>query len=362
MKKNLLLWVSILIFGFVIGYDTDYMLRYSERKSAEAKEIVKAKAVIEKSSPIADTMVSEVSAKLASCAERSYTVTTKQDRRQGLWGVAKRMYGDSTFNYRIAQSNLDKYPSLGKNPDLIMPGWVLRIPCKEDLLAFTSIGKKADKKKVNARRNLPVVHDQMTLEENDAINAEIAAMKKAEADKAEKAKNEIKQEPEIKADENKTQIPPEPVVSEIPLVTEMQPAENKPAEQPMKEVQLQAPGHLQAEVPKITEEKEKPVSVEKINSETEEKLTSENIPEAEVKKAVMKKPITLKKVLLAPTMLVRWPYKNPRKTLYGTLLFLSFAPVPYVPIVSAPTGIILVLTEKKILPKSKVKVELEGVP
>ncbi|MFZ5951205.1 MAG: LysM peptidoglycan-binding domain-containing protein, partial [Candidatus Rifleibacteriota bacterium] len=45
-----------------------------------------------------------------------------------LWVIAQRLLGDGSRYREIIEANKDKYPSLEKNPDLILTGWELEIP------------------------------------------------------------------------------------------------------------------------------------------------------------------------------------------------------------------------------------------
>lgn len=70
---------------------------------------------------------------VGSCSVYNVSV---QDRREGLWGVSKKVYnGNPHNNYVIARANIRKYPSLQSDPDLIKPGWSLSIPCRGNLPA-----------------------------------------------------------------------------------------------------------------------------------------------------------------------------------------------------------------------------------
>lgn len=60
-------------------------------------------------------------------SEGSHTVVSGDT----LWGIAQKYLGDGSKYMEIVEANKEKYPSLMKNPDLIMPGWVLTIPGKE---------------------------------------------------------------------------------------------------------------------------------------------------------------------------------------------------------------------------------------
>jgi nucleoid-associated protein YgaU len=51
---------------------------------------------------------------------RTYTV----QKGDSLWRIAKKFYGDGNEWSRIHLANKDQI----ENPDLIQPGWVLRIP------------------------------------------------------------------------------------------------------------------------------------------------------------------------------------------------------------------------------------------
>lgn len=45
-----------------------------------------------------------------------------------LWTIAQRFLGDGSQYWKLVEANKDRYPSLAKNPDLIYPGWQLKIP------------------------------------------------------------------------------------------------------------------------------------------------------------------------------------------------------------------------------------------
>jgi nucleoid-associated protein YgaU len=53
-------------------------------------------------------------------AERTYTV----QKGDSLWKIAKQMYGKGSDWKRIHEANKDVI----ENPDVIQPGWTLRIP------------------------------------------------------------------------------------------------------------------------------------------------------------------------------------------------------------------------------------------
>lgn len=71
---------------------------------------------------------------IASASECSVYDVSAKDRKEGLWGVSKKVYaGNPSFNYAIARANIKNYPSLEGNPDLIKPGWSLSIPCQQNV-------------------------------------------------------------------------------------------------------------------------------------------------------------------------------------------------------------------------------------
>lgn len=63
-------------------------------------------------------------------AARTYVVKTWAENRDCLWNIAGNLqiYGDPFLWPKIWQNNTD----LIKNPDIIQPGWVLKIPVKAD--------------------------------------------------------------------------------------------------------------------------------------------------------------------------------------------------------------------------------------
>jgi hypothetical protein len=72
---------------------------------------------------------------LASTADAAgsttYTVDSKSDGLKGLSGIADRLCGDPSLYVKIAADNDSRYPGLAANPNLIHPGQVLTINCKE---------------------------------------------------------------------------------------------------------------------------------------------------------------------------------------------------------------------------------------
>jgi nucleoid-associated protein YgaU len=67
-------------------------------------------------------------APLPAGATKPYTV--KQD--DYLTKIAREQLGDLNRFQEIVALNLDNYPSLKTNPDLIHPGWVLKLPAGGD--------------------------------------------------------------------------------------------------------------------------------------------------------------------------------------------------------------------------------------
>lgn len=63
--------------------------------------------------------------------EKNYVVGTWAENRDCLWNIAGRaeMYSDPMLWPRIWQANLDKI----KNPDVIQPGWTLKVPANAPL-------------------------------------------------------------------------------------------------------------------------------------------------------------------------------------------------------------------------------------
>ena len=50
---------------------------------------------------------------------------------ESLWGIAQKLLGDGSRYWEIIEANKDQYPSLEKNPDLILTGWELKVPVDE---------------------------------------------------------------------------------------------------------------------------------------------------------------------------------------------------------------------------------------
>jgi nucleoid-associated protein YgaU len=68
-----------------------------------------------------DTDVGREQAAKAAAAEKTYTV----DSGDSLWAIAKQELGDGNRWREIYEANKE---TIGKNPDLIHPGMVLKIP------------------------------------------------------------------------------------------------------------------------------------------------------------------------------------------------------------------------------------------
>ncbi|NLI79166.1 MAG: LysM peptidoglycan-binding domain-containing protein [Candidatus Riflebacteria bacterium] len=66
----------------------------------------------------------ETSAPAPAAAEQEYTVK----RGDTLSQIAKRFLGNPSLYREIVRLNADRYPSLMKNPNLILVGWTLRLP------------------------------------------------------------------------------------------------------------------------------------------------------------------------------------------------------------------------------------------
>jgi hypothetical protein len=64
--------------------------------------------------------------------------THKVGRGDTLWGLAAKYLGDGSKYPEIIEFNKAKYPSLAKNPNLIIDGWILAIPEKPTATAPTT--------------------------------------------------------------------------------------------------------------------------------------------------------------------------------------------------------------------------------
>lgn len=64
----------------------------------------------------------------APAAQAPAKKTHKVTAGDTLWGIAKKYLGDGSKYWEIIELNKKKYPSLAKNPDLIVDGWVLEVP------------------------------------------------------------------------------------------------------------------------------------------------------------------------------------------------------------------------------------------
>jgi hypothetical protein len=58
-------------------------------------------------------------------------VKHKVQSGDSLWAIAQRLLGDGNRYRELIEANKDKYPSLEKNPDLILTGWELDVPVDE---------------------------------------------------------------------------------------------------------------------------------------------------------------------------------------------------------------------------------------
>ena len=66
----------------------------------------------------------EVKAETAPAAKKTYKVV----KGDTLWGIAQKLLGDGSRFPEIVAANKENYPSLLKNPNLILEGWVLEVP------------------------------------------------------------------------------------------------------------------------------------------------------------------------------------------------------------------------------------------
>jgi nucleoid-associated protein YgaU len=104
-----------------------------EKMSARLKEMGKSKiALIPRYGDRVNTLVAKVDALLGSLQkEKTYTVGTWSRNRDCLWNIAKKkdIYANAWLWPKIWQGNRDKI----KDPDIIKPKWVLKIPEGKEL-------------------------------------------------------------------------------------------------------------------------------------------------------------------------------------------------------------------------------------
>jgi hypothetical protein len=89
---------------------------------AVAEEIEEIRDDIEEAEEIVEEAVEETEEEAKKIIE--HTVQSGES----LWVIAQKLLGDGSRYWEIIEANKDKYPSLEKNPDLILTGWELEIP------------------------------------------------------------------------------------------------------------------------------------------------------------------------------------------------------------------------------------------
>lgn len=66
-----------------------------------------------------------------------------------LWNITKRYLGKGSLYPKLVEANKDRYPSLLKNPNLIYPGWKLKIPISSDILITSTTSIKSSSNQNN---------------------------------------------------------------------------------------------------------------------------------------------------------------------------------------------------------------------
>ncbi|MBF0546333.1 MAG: LysM peptidoglycan-binding domain-containing protein [Candidatus Riflebacteria bacterium] len=66
------------------------------------------------------------------------TIKITVKRGDTLWGLAQKYLGDGSKFNEIVKANVSKYPSLLKNPNLIIDGWILAVPDESKLGSMTN--------------------------------------------------------------------------------------------------------------------------------------------------------------------------------------------------------------------------------
>ncbi|MGM0599177.1 MAG: LysM peptidoglycan-binding domain-containing protein [Candidatus Rifleibacteriota bacterium] len=89
---------------------------------AVVEEIEEIRDDIEEAEEIVEEAVEETEEQAKEIIE--HTVKSGES----LWVIAQKLLGDGSRYWEIIEANKDKYPSLEKNPDLILSGWELEIP------------------------------------------------------------------------------------------------------------------------------------------------------------------------------------------------------------------------------------------
>jgi hypothetical protein len=91
--------------------------------------------------PVAQVAVTGQTSTAATAASASeYTVV----RGDSLSKIAARFLGNPNRYWEIVEANKDHYPSIAKNPNLIHPGWVLRLPGASGLPPASPVSPQPD--------------------------------------------------------------------------------------------------------------------------------------------------------------------------------------------------------------------------
>src|SRR3989344_3162197 len=256
----------------------------------------------------------------AACADRSYTVTAEKNRREGLWGISKEMYGGiGHLNMKIFEAN----KNIIKNPDLIYPGQVLVISgCPEDTPQTRVPVAKNTTPKVEATTSPDsaqsfivqpeyqvaalAVPPSSILETNPTVV--VSLYKATPVPTSPSALMPITRMPEFASQQKAVLIP-----TRIPGSAE--PKELEVSESaPQQVVQSQR-------IPAVSVPEVEVLELE--SKQSSDMAASENLNEEKGRKSMFKK------VVLSPIKAITWVVKHPRKVIATSIMGLSFAPVPY---------------------------------
>ena len=285
------------------------------------------------------SVVQPVQPAQAVCADRSYTVTAEKNRREGLWGISKEMYGGiGHLNMKIFEANRN----IIENPDIIQPGWVLVIPgCPEDNLSTTRV-PVAKNTMPKAEATVPqdsaksfviqpeypavalVVPLSSILETNPTMVASL--YKVTPVPTSPSALMPI------------TRVPDAPQQNAVLISTRIPEGSAEPQRLEVSESASQQVMQSQR-IPAVQVSE---VSVLKSESkQSPEMATSENFSEEKKGRKSMK---SFTKVVFAPVRAIRWVVKNPRRAIVTSLAGLAFVPTPYTRLAGVGVGAALAAT------------------
>lgn len=180
MRSKLFLSCALSLFGCSLGlaqapFSESEVRLMNENTATEinatADELARVSAEIDATLQSGNTSesVTERDAIQADPVQSNNMVTVV--RGNTLSGLAKKILGDAGRWRDLVEWNLDRYPSLLKNPDLILVGWQLRMAPKAKTpgsVSTVSVNETSDVNDQTTSAGSPTLDSPETLEPNDA--------------------------------------------------------------------------------------------------------------------------------------------------------------------------------------------------